>query len=150
MKSEKKAITALKYVIPFIEKYGFKWCISGGFACYLYGVNRTIGDIDIDIETDKEDENFKKFVEDVKEFTTYPFQLWVDENYDNWVMEITIENQKLRICSTKNLKLFNKKSDKYDLFYKRGIPKPTIISFNGLKLPISPKEWVLKMKETLA
>ncbi len=150
MKPEEKAITALTYIIPFIKKYKFKWCISGGFAFYIYGVDRPIGDIDIDIEAEKGDEKFKSFVGDVKKFTTYPFQLWIDKNYDNWVMEVTVGNQKLSICSTKNLKLFNKKSGKYELFYKNGIPKPEIVSFNGLKLPIASKEWVIKMKEALA
>lgn len=152
MTSEEQAVSALRYIIPFLEKYKFKWCISGGFACYLYGVRRPIPDIDIDVEADKDDEKFKSFIGDIKEFTTLKFQRWItaDKNYDNWVMEATVNGQVLSICSTKNLKLLNKKTGEYEFFYKNGIPKPEIISFKGLKLLISPKKWVVKMKEALA
>lgn len=150
MIQEEKARSALKYIIPILKKYDFKWIISGGFACYLYGVKRPIGDIDIDVEADKDDKKFKEFVEEVKEFATFPFQLWIDKNYDNWVMNVEIDGQVLSICSTENLKLFNKESGQYEIFYKRGVPKPVIILFKDLKLPISPKKWVIQMKEALA
>lgn len=151
--TKKERVTAaLKYIIPFLKKYNFRWCISGGFACYLYGVKRPIPDIDIDVEADKDAPKFRNFLGDVKCLTTLPFQRWItaDKNYDNWVMEVTIDNQVLSICTTKNLKLLNKESGRYELFYKKGIPGPTVVNFEGLQLPLSPKEWVIKMKEALA
>ena len=151
MTPEKRAYNALRYIISFLRKYKLRWLISGGFACYLYGVKRPIGDIDIDIEADKDDENFKKFIEDVKEFTKFPFQLWIDKNYDNWVMNVVVSGQLLSICSTKNLKLFNKEKGEYELFYENGkIPTPRIFSFRDLKIPISPPEYAIRMKEALA
>jgi len=120
---KEKALVALKYITPLLGKYNFRWCISGGFACYVFGVKRPIPDIDIDIEADKDDVKFRSFLGDVKQFTTFPFQRWitVDKNYDNYVMEVTIDNQVLSICSTQNLKLLNKESGKYELFYKNGV-----------------------------
>lgn len=150
MTPEERAYSALRYVTPFLKKRRLKWLISGGFACYLYGVKRPIGDIDIDIEADKDDENFKKIIEDVKEFTKFPFQLWIDKNYDNWVMNVVVSGQVLSICSTKNLKFFNKKSGRYEVFYKKGIPDPEMIGFNDLQIPLLPKSLVIKMKEGLA
>ena len=150
-KTEKeKARTALKYIIPILEKYKFKWCISGGFACYLHGVDRPIKAIDIDIEIPKDNPKFIGFINEVREFTELPFQLWIDKNYDNWVTDVVIDSQYLSICDTPDLKLFNKKTGKYEVFYKSGIPKPVIIEFEGLQLPIAPKESVLKMKLALA
>lgn len=150
--NKEKAVAALRYIVPLLKKYNFRWCISGGFACFVYGVKRPIPDIDIDIEADKNDGKFRRFLDDIERFTTLPFQRWItnDKNYDNWVMEVTIQGQVLSICTTKNLKLLNRESGKYELFYKTGIPDPTIVAFEGLKLPLSPKEWVIKMKEALA
>ncbi|MEK6898199.1 MAG: hypothetical protein AABX28_02465 [Nanoarchaeota archaeon] len=64
MEREKKAIAALEYIMPILKKYKLQWCISGNFAYYLYGVERPIGNIDIDIEADRDDKNFKKLVEE--------------------------------------------------------------------------------------
>ncbi|MDP3987061.1 MAG: hypothetical protein Q8P81_02435 [Nanoarchaeota archaeon] len=152
MKSEEKAEVALRYIMPLLKKYNFKWCISGSFACYLYGVKRPIGDIDIDVEADEKDKDFRSLVNDVKGYTTdFPFQLWIDENYDNWVMNVVVSGQLLSICSTKNLKLFNKEKGEYGLFYENGkIPTPRILSFRNIKIPISQPEYVIRMKEALA
>lgn len=147
---KQKAVAALKYIMPLLKKYNFKWCISGGLACFLYGVKRPITAIDIDVETTKDDPQFKKFIEDVKAYTKLPFQLWVDKNYDNWVMDVVINGQLLSICTTQELKLFNKDSGKYELFYKNGIPQPIIINFEGLKIPLAPKESVLRMRQAIA
>ena len=149
MKREENVAVALKYIIPFLKKYNFKGCISGGFACYLYGVNRPVDEIHIDIELDKDDKKFKSFIEDVKEFTTYSFQYYKDKNYDHYVMEITVNDFILSICTTKNLKMFNKHG-KSDLFYKKGIPKSDIVLFRGLQLPLLSKEKVIEMKDALA
>lgn len=110
-------------------------------------------DIDIDIEADKDDVRFKNLLKDVERRTAFPFQHWitVDKNYDNYVMEeLTVENQVLSIYTTHNLKLFNRKSGTYELFYKNGIPNPEIVLFEGLRLSLLPPESVLKMKEALA
>ena len=151
MKPEEKAEIALKYIMSLLKKYNFKWCISGSFACYLYGVKRPIGNIDIDVEADEKDKEFRSLVHDVKKYTTLPFQLWIDKNYDNWVINVVVNSQLLSVCSTKNLKLFNKEKNQYELFYKNGnLPTPRILSFHGLKIPISPPEYVIRMKEALA
>ena len=151
MKPEEKSEAALKYIVPLLKKHNFKWCISGSFACYFYGVKRPIGNIDIDVEADEKDKEFRSLVNDVKQYTILPFQLWIDKNYDNWVIDVVVSDQLISICSTKNLKLFNKKKGGYELFYKNGkIPTPRIFSFGDLKIPISPPEYVIRMKEALA
>jgi hypothetical protein len=151
MKPEEKAEVALKYIVPLLKKYNFKWCISGSFACYLYGVKRSIGDIDIDVEADEKDKDFRSLVNDVKQYTDFPFQLWIDKNYDNWVINVVVRDQLLSICPTRNLKLFNKEKGEYELFYENGeIATPRIFSFRDIKIPISPPEYVIRMKEALA
>ena len=64
-------------------------------------------------------------------------------------MEITVNDFILSICTTKNLKMFNKYG-KSDLFYKNGIPKSEIVLFRGLQLPLLSKEKVIEMKDALA
>lgn len=153
MKNEvkrQKAITALEYITSLLERYNFRWCISGSLACNLYGVKRPITAIDIDVETTKDDPKFKQLLNDVHEHTRLPFQLWIDKNYDNWVTNVVINGQLLSICTTQELKLFNKETGIYDLFYKNGIPDPVFVEFGNLRIPLSPRKSVLRMKEALA
>lgn len=145
-----KAAAALRYILPLLKNHDLCWCISGGFACYLYGVDRPIQAIDLDVDIDKDDPRFQELIEDVKPFTKLPFQRWVDKNYDNWVMDVVIDNQLLSICDTLHLKLFNKQTGKYELFYKDGMPNPTIIEFEKLQLRVAPKDNVFRMKGSLA
>jgi hypothetical protein len=145
-----KAVQGLAYILPLLKKYKFKWCISGSLACYLYGVKRSIGGIDFDIETTHDDPKFKMFLEEVRDFTKLPFQLWIDKNYDNWVTDIVVNGQYLSVCTTAELKMFNKKTGQYELFYKNGIPNPVLVEFEGLQLPLAPIESVLKMRQALA
>ena len=105
-------------------------------------------EIHIDLETDKDDVRFIHLLEDVKNFVTFPFQYYKDKNYDHYVVDVTIDNQILSICPTKNLKMF-KRDGTSEMFYGLMIPKPTIVGWHGLQLPVSPKSWVLKMKKAL-
>lgn len=145
-----RAANALQYIIPLLEKNNLSWCISGGFACFLYGVKRPIEAIDIDVDISKDDPRFQTFIEEVKPYTELPFQLWIDQNYDNWVMDVVFDEQLLSICNTPDLKLLNKDTNQYELFYPNGIPSPVIMKFEGLQLPVAPRESVLKMKQALA
>ena len=54
-------------------------------------------------------------------------------------MDVVIDGQLLSICDTADLKLFNKETGQYELFYPNGIPDPVIIEFEGLQLPVAPK-----------
>ena len=150
MKKEEKAAASLEYIIPILKKYKFKWCISGHFAFFVYGVKRPFPDeIHIDIEADKDEKRFKNFLVDVGKFTTFLFQYYKDKNYDHYVLEVNVKGFILSICTTKNLKMFDK-NGKSKLFYKKDIPKPKMVSFNKLKIPLLPKKWVVKMRESLA
>ncbi len=136
--------------MPLLDKHKLKWCISGGFACYLYDVDRPIEAIDLDVEADKDDPEFQGLIEDVKPYTELPFQLWIDNNYDNWVMDVVVDDQLLSICDTKHLKLFNKETGNSELFYPEGkIPEPVMMEFESMQLPIAPKESVLRMRQAI-
>ena len=145
---EQKALAALHFIIPILEKYNFKWVITGGFACHLYGVERNMTDIDIDIDTSKNSIDFKSFVKDLEKYTTQKLEHFVDQNYDNYNFEITMDGQVIDICPMKEMKIFDKNTDKYVNFYK-GFPEFKTTDFQELKLPVLSKELIIKNKEML-
>lgn len=144
-----KAREALAFITPILEKYHFRWAITGGFAAYAYGVPRELSDIDIDIEISKDDPKFKQFVEELAPYTTQSLEHFVDQNYDNYNFEITYGEQVIDICPMTEMKIFNKEIGGYERFYRDGYPATEQVDFEGIKLPLLAKELVIKNKEML-
>ncbi len=148
-KDEQNALSALGFVIPLLTKRSFRWCITGGFACYVYGVKRELTDIDIDIDTSKDSSAFQDFVRELTPATSQPLEHFVDQNYDNYNFEITVNGQVVDICPMAEMKLFDKVSSTYQPFYRGVFPDIEVLDFFGLKLPLLSKELVIRNKEEL-
>lgn len=148
---EGKALEALKFIIPILKKYKFNWIITGGFACYVYGVDRPITDIDIDIEISKEDEDFNLFIKDVEPYVSQKLTHFKNEFYDNYNVELNYNNQVIDICPSKELKVYYKESGKYENIYNLfgGFPLSNVFKFNGLNLPLLPKKLIIINKEMI-
>lgn len=149
MSETTKILNALNKIIPLLEKYNFQWLITGGFASHVYGVKRPITDIDIDIYTSKDSDDFKNLIKDLSPFITQPLENFIDQNYNNYNFEMEIEGQIVDICSSKEMNIYDKKTERYENFYSGTFPKPEIVGWNGLKLPLLPKDLVIKNKEML-
>ena len=93
-----QAKSALSFIVPILEKYNFKWVITGGFACYVYGVDRMLTDIDIDIDTSKDSNEFQEFYKELEEYLTQPLENFEDDNYNNFNFELTYNGQIIDIC----------------------------------------------------
>lgn len=143
---EQKAYDALAYIIPILGRLNLRWCITGGFACYVYGVPRSITDIDIDIETSKNAAVFKEFLDIVKPRITSSLEHFVDQNYDNYNVEVM---EILDICPMAEMNIFIKEKGEYANFYKNGFPDIEYGNFQGLELPLLSKTLIIKNKEML-
>ncbi len=145
---QREALVALQYTVPLLRH--FKWVITGGFACYVYGLQRPITDIDIDIDTTKDDPNFQSLLVSLEPYKSQPLEHFIDENYDNYSFEATFGEQIIDICPMAELKIFDKNSRTYELFYSEGFPAIEVVSFCGVELPLLAKELIIKNKEMLA
>ncbi len=143
------AHSALQQVIPLLAQRNFKWVITGGFACYVYGVEREITDIDIDIDTTKDDPKFQSLLTELAPFITQHLLHYVDQNLDNYNFEATLFDVVIDICPMAELKLFSKVSQSYEPAYPKGYPDIKTVSFEGIDLPLLSKEWIIKDKQGL-
>lgn len=146
---QKHAHAALSFILPELAKRSFRYAITGGFACYAYGVLRPLTDIDIDIDTTKDSDVFKEFYASLAATMTQPLEHLVDQNYDNYNFEITVDGIIVDICPMEEMKVFDKVSGGYEGFYKDGFPAIETVDFFGLKLDLLSKELVIKNKEML-
>ncbi|HYK08051.1 MAG TPA: hypothetical protein VEW42_00955, partial [Candidatus Eisenbacteria bacterium] len=139
----------LHYISPIFAKYNFRWCISEGLTRYIYGISDNVQEIAIDLDVNKDDEKFKEFLKEIKDKITLPLNHWHDKVYEHYVMEVTVDGMILSICPTQNMNIFNKSSGQYELFYKEGVPTPNMVVFEGLEIPLLPKDRFVKMEEHL-
>jgi len=145
----KRARAALEFIVPILGRYKFEWVITGGFACYAYGVDRLLTDIDIDIQTGKDSAEFQDFLRELGPYITQPLENFVDDNYDNYNFELTYEGQIIDICPMADLKIFNPDIKAYEPFYKNGFPPIELTDFEGFTLPLLSKRAVIENKEML-
>ena len=143
-----KAKTALEFIILILEKYGFRWVITGGFATLAYGVDRPLTDIDIDIDTNKDDPKFKEFITELAPQVTQPLEHLVNDSYDNYNMEITVGGVVIDICPMADLKVMDKEKKEYVPFYS-GFPEHEVVEFEGLQLPLLSKRLIIENKEII-
>lgn len=144
---EQQALHALEFIIPLLKD--FTWIISGGFAAYLHGVERSITDIDIDVLGSVHDANFQQLLQAVADYITSPLEHWVDQNYDNYNVELTVDGIIVDLCASKELKIINKQSGQYELLYKHMPFQAETVQFHGLELPIFTKQMIIANKEML-
>jgi hypothetical protein len=148
-RDQQKAHDTLTFIIPRIEERKMRWVITGGFACYAYGVERKLSDIDIDLDTSKENDVFNEFMSSLKPYMTQPLEHLVDKNYDNYNFEITIHDVIIDICPMAEMNIFDKSLGTYQDFYKDGFPRVEVVDFFGLSLSLLAKDLVIKNKEML-
>ena len=145
----KRAVAALNYILPILQKYAFNWVITGGFACYAYGVERLLTDIDIDIDTSKDSPEFASLLQDVAPYITQPLEHFIDSNYDNYNFELTYLDQIIDICPMADLLIFNQTSHAYEHFYAHGFPPTETVDFEGIPLILLAKPQIIANKEML-
>jgi hypothetical protein len=145
-----RATHALGFIIPILTKHGFKWVITGGFACYVYGVDRLLTDIDIDIDTSMDSDEFRAFLWELNPYITQPLENFVDGNYDNYNFEITFQGQVIDICPMADIQIFNPASNDYESFYRGRFPEIETVHYAGFDLPLLVKEAIIANKKMLA
>ena len=145
-----KAVQALSFIMPILEKHNFEWVITGGFATLAHGVDRPLTDIDIDIRTSKDSPEFEAFMSELHPYITQPLEHWVDQNYDNYNFEITIADVVIDMCPMKEMQVKDKNTGIPAPFYGEAMPETEWVDFEGLKLPLLSKTLIVKNKEMLA
>ncbi len=147
--SLEQVINALHLIVPLLEKTGHRWIITGGFACYVYGVDRALSDIDIDVDCAHDDLAFVTLLNDLQDYITQPLMHLHSDDYDNYNVEATYDGVILDMCPGDNLKLFDPATGGYERAYKTGFPIATKITFHGFNLPLLSKDRIITQKQQL-
>ncbi len=149
MTEVESVLSALNFIIPVLERYGFRWVVTGGFATYVYGVDRPLTDIDIDVDLSVHDPEFQRFIEEMKPYMTQPLLHFVDQYYDDYSVELTIAGVVIDICPMREMNIKNNRTGEMVWIYKDGFPLTELVNFHGMRLSLLAKSLLIRDKTTL-
>lgn len=105
----KKTKEALKWIIDILKNHNILFQITGGLAARIYGSNRPLADIDIEISDNK----IFEIQNEVKKYIIFGPRRYKDKEFDLLLMTLKYKGQEIDICGIDSQKLYNKKAGKW-------------------------------------
>ena len=140
----KNTEAAFHWIIDILQHHGMVYKISGGFAARVYGVNRELADIDIEVA----DVDIIKIINDVKPFIVFGPARYKDDNWDLELMTLKYEGQEIDIAGT-NAKIFNYETTQWEPC-SGNLESIEMKDVFGRKVPIESSDSLIAYKTKLA
>lgn len=140
----KNTEVAFNWIVDILERYGITYKISGGFAARVYGVNRELADIDIDVA----DSDILKIAEGARSHIVFGPARYKDDNWDIELMTLKYEGQEIDIAGIAS-KFFNHETKQWEssLDNLQSIEMKEVF---GRKVPIESRDSLIAYKTKLA
>lgn len=135
---------AFIWIVGLLRKYEIPFIISGGFAANIYGSNRPLADIDIEIP----DEKIFEIENDVKKFIIYGPKRYKDKEFDLLLMTLKYKGQKIDLCGINSQRLFNKNTMKWNS-EQIDLSKATKKKVYNLVVPVIPLKDLIRYKKKI-
>lgn len=141
---EEKTTNALKWITEILNRKNILYQISGGFAAKIYGSERPVNDIDVDIPED----NFKDILEEVRPYIKSGPRRINDGKWDMDIITLNFKGQEIHIGGAYDAKLSNKERTEW-------IPIPVDFSkiqkkgIEGILVNVISPEELIKYKQHL-
>lgn len=142
-KKTTNAKKAFRWIINILKKHKIPFQITGGLAAHVYGSNRQLNDIDIEIPENR----FNDILSDVKKYINFGPSQYVDERWNVFLLTLNYKDQKIDISSAFKVKICdartkkwrnmpsNFKKRKYKLIFGENVPvvtKDDLIAYKNI------------------
>lgn len=141
MKNTEKAF---HWIINILEEKEIDYKISGGFAARIYGVDRELADIDIEVS----DEDILLIEKEVKEYIIFGPARYLNENWDLELMTLEYEGQEIDIAGS-GAKIFNKQTREWENI-SNGVNDNIVKEVYGIKVRVESINSLISYKTKLA
>jgi hypothetical protein len=141
----RKTKDAFIWIIDILRKNRIPFCITGGFAARIYGSNRLLADIDIEIH----EKDIMQIEKEVKDFIIYGPKRYIDKEFDLLLMTLKYKGQAIDICGVDTQKLFNKKTKKWD-FENQSLSRVVKKKVYNHVVPVIPLKDLLSYKKKIS
>lgn len=149
MEEKPKLISAIRWIANILEAENIPYQISGGFAAHVYGATRPVNDIDIVIP----EKDFAKLYERTKEYKTFGPARFKDAKWDSELMTLNYYGQEIDIGGAETSRITMKDEQGKDtdrwIDLVTDFSKSVMMDFDGMKLPLEPKESLIAYKRHL-
>jgi len=133
--------SALDWLIPLLKERSIPFHITGGFAAHLYGANRSVNDIDIDLPTPA----LISLKSAIDPYIQDPPQRYKDATWDIYVCTLNYQGQLIDLTGDSEAYISNKHTGGWD---------PLTINFDkviwvnafGHRLPLQNPDDLLSYK----
>lgn len=105
----RKTKYAFVWIIKLLKKNNIEFRITGGLASKIYGSDRPLSDIDIEISN----KDIVKIKNHIKEYVIYGPKRYKDNEFDLLLMTIKYKGQEMDICGIDSQKIFDKNNKKW-------------------------------------
>ena len=134
---------AFKWIVGILQEHEIPFQITGGLAARVYGSNRPLADIDIDIPEDR----IEEIAADVKSHVIFGPGRFVDDNWDLTLMTLNYENQEIDISSDR-VKIRNARTGKWEE-NKTDFAQSENHEIYGISVQVIKKDKLIEYKRVL-
>ena len=141
----KNTKAALKWITEILNDNAIPFQITGGFAARLYGSNRPLYDIDLEIS----DNDFEKLTPFVKGYLFYGPDRSKDETFDILLMTLEYKGQLIDISGANTDMLYNKEAKRWESC-NTDITQAVEMEVYNLRVPVATWQSLLEYKKRAA
>lgn len=135
---------ALKWITDILNRLEIPYQIVGGLAAKCYGSSRPLYDIDFYIPS----KGISKLEEELTEYIEFGPERHKDEKWDLVFMKLKYDSQQIEFGDAGNAQYFDSHSQQW-IKEEINFSDSTILEFEGIKLPVMPKEALVTYKQRL-
>jgi hypothetical protein len=142
---QKNTKVAFFWITDILKRLNIPYQITGGLAANLYGANRPLEDIDIDIP----EECFSTIKSEVKDFIVYEPARFKSETWDLMLMTLNYKGQLIDLSGAFGTKICNKFTNEWQ-DYPADFSKVEIKKCFDIDVPVISKNELLFYKKVIS
>lgn len=140
-----KLESALKWIIPILQRHNMPFQISGGLAANIYGAKRPVNDIDLDVPEDK----MELLLPDIKQYIMFGPARYKDEKWDLRLITLSYNGQEIDIGGAFETKIFDEQNKTWKLSPVKFETAQTHTVY-GIQVPVSDPTELIEYKKLLS
>lgn len=141
---EQKTIRALEWLIQILDESKIEYQITGGLAGKIFGSERELHDIDIDVS----EKDFPKILPKISEYIIYGPERYKDKKWDIELITLNYNEQEIDISGVDTALISNKERTKW-IKYPANFKKVLEFNIYGMNLKIIDLKDFLEYKKEL-
>lgn len=134
---------AFLWIVDILERNNVVYKISGGFVARIYGVNRELADIDIEVP----EKDISIIARGAKSYIKFGPERYKDENWDLELLTLEYEGQEIDIASAE-ANIFNQQNKQWEKIISN-LRDANMAKVYGRVVPIEKIDTLISYKNKL-